>query len=487
MDHDSSHFYAAPIISKLVAATISDEPRSSAVASLPPLDTSRCASPSSHRQKAKQSGTTGLASLSSSDTLMSFGEQEDVGLTMEVRVDRNKVIGNGQYSTVCFATLERTGNRKQASSVCAIKIPHANNLDARELGLIEAAALAQLGPAPTAVVECFGLVNLREADERGVCPVRSWAEAGAQAIAGGGGEWALVLEYCERGPCWQWMSENKAAMDAELFFLWARQLTLALIALRRAGLAHKDIKGHNMLLDRNGDIRLADFTAAQFSAQALATAQETCPEFDPASFPAYTDFSGTIPYSAPETLVASPTGNNAAALSADDLHKADVYSLGVSLYTMFVSGREPYATVKSSVEQMLLAAKGAFWEWEERHSISSLPNRSPGNTAPASPLDGPSGRCTQPPSPVSATATLDHGLSRSLSLTLGPKPLRRRRTLKSRKATPREFRTFLSGDPLPPNIEALLQSMVSPDPHLRPDATEILRMLDSIEPDIFEP
>ncbi|KAJ2055156.1 hypothetical protein GGI08_004239, partial [Coemansia sp. S2] len=247
MDHDSSHFYAAPIISKLAAATISDEPRSSAVASLPPLDTSRCASPSSHRQKAKQSGTTGLASLSSSDTLMSFGEQEDVGLTMEVRVDRNKVIGNGQYSTVCFATLERTGNRKQASSVCAIKIPHANNLDARELGLIEAAALAQLGPAPTAVVECFGLVNLREADERGVCPVRSWAEAGAQAIAGGGGEWALVLEYCERGPCWQWMSENKAAMDAELFFLWARQLTLALIALRRAGLAHKDIKGHNML------------------------------------------------------------------------------------------------------------------------------------------------------------------------------------------------------------------------------------------------
>ncbi|KAJ2907572.1 hypothetical protein GGI21_003756, partial [Coemansia aciculifera] len=93
-----------------------------------------------------------------------------------------------------------------------------------------------------------------------------------------------------------------------------------------------------------------------------------------------------------------------------------------------------------------------------------------------------------PPSPVSAAASLDyHGLSRSLSLTLGPKPLRRRRTLKSRKAAPREFRTFLSGDPLPANIEALLQSMVSPDPHLRPDAAEILRMLDSIEPDIFEP
>ncbi|KAJ2832045.1 hypothetical protein GGI24_001379, partial [Coemansia furcata] len=122
--------------------------------------------------------------------------------------------------------------------------------------------------------------------------------------------------------------------------------------------------------------------------------------------------------------------------------------------------------------------------WEERHALASLQNRSP-TTAPASPLDAPKGRCTQPPSPVGGPATLDHGLSRSLSL--GPKPLRRRRTLKTRKATPREFRCFLSGDPLPANVEALLQSMVSPDPHLRPDATEILRILDSIEPDIFEP
>ncbi|KAJ2810308.1 hypothetical protein GGI24_007045, partial [Coemansia furcata] len=175
---------------------------------------------------------------------MSFGGSE-CHAAMEVRVDRTKVIGNGQYSTVCLATLERGG---QSKAPCAVKIPHANNLDARELGLIEAAALAQLGPQPMAVVECFGLINLRDADEHGVCPLRGWADAGAEAIAGGsGGEWALVLEYCERGPCWQWMGENRAAMDAELFFLWARQLAQALMALRSAGLAHKDIKGHNML------------------------------------------------------------------------------------------------------------------------------------------------------------------------------------------------------------------------------------------------
>ncbi|KAJ2002339.1 hypothetical protein GGI04_003383 [Coemansia thaxteri] len=445
-------------------------------AGLAQLDIERCMAVSSGRSRA------GLASLSSSDTLMSFCEEE--GVAMELRVDRSKVVGKGQYSTVCFATLERVGGKKRAGSVpCVLKIPHAGNLDARELGLIEAAALAQVGGA-AAVVECFGLVNLRDADSHGVCPVRSWAEAGAQAV-GGSGEWALVLEYCERGPCWEWMTANKAAMDAELFFLWARQLALALIALQSAGVAHSDIKGHNMLLDRSGDIRLADFTAAQFSPQALAAIKETCAELDPASYPAYTDFSGTIPYSAPEML--TPAASKAP--GATDPHKADIYSLGVSLYTLFVSGQEPYATVKSSVEQMLLAAKGAFWEWEERHCLASLPHRLPCSTAPTTPLDGPTRRSTQPPSPVTAAATLAHaGLSRSLSLTLGgpSRPLRRRRTLKSRTAAPREFRTFLSGDPLPPNVEALLQSMVSPDPRLRPDAAEILRMLDSMEADVFE-
>ncbi|KAJ2197556.1 hypothetical protein GGH18_001276, partial [Coemansia sp. RSA 530] len=78
------------------------------------------------------------------------------------------------------------------------------------------------------------------------------------------------------------------------------------------------------------------------------------------------------------------------------------------------------------------------------------------------------------------------GLARSVSLSRH-EPLGRRRTLKSRKAAPREFRRFLSGDLLPVNVEALLRDMVDPDPIKRPDAADILRVLDSIESDIFEP
>ncbi|KAJ2554485.1 hypothetical protein EV175_002567 [Coemansia sp. RSA 1933] len=446
-----------------------------------------------------------LASLSSNDTLASLDARFTHPLI--ANIDRSKILGSGQYSTVCLGSLGHAANG-DATTPCAIKIPHAGNLDARELGLIEAAAFWQLGPTPAATVECFGLVNLRDLDgqSHGSCFVHPWPAVATQVIAGEG-EWALVLELCDNGPAWSWMVANKQLMNAELFFLWARQLAMALLSLKTTGMAHMDIKGHNILLDRNGDICLADFTAAKFSSAALASMGDACPEFVPSNYPPYTDFSGTIPYCAPESL--APASQNAT-LSAEELHKMDVYSLGVTLYTLFVGGREPYATVKSSVEQMLLASKGAFWGWEERHYLTTMaPSTAPpamtttafvasedSHPAQATPLDAPSARylgtSTLPSSPVSAVAAVGGLPSRSLSrsLSTGPgsaKPLGRRRTLRSHKTTPREFRRFLSGDPLPANIEVLLCSMVNPDPGKRPDAPEILRILDTIEPDIFEP
>ncbi|KAJ1815495.1 hypothetical protein LPJ75_002348 [Coemansia sp. RSA 2598] len=409
--------------------------------------------------------------LSSSDTLASSCSS-DAEEKLAVRVDRSRVLGAGQYSTVCLGSLvARDGSERK----CAVKIPHPNNLDAQELGLVEAAGLALVGAGATATVRCFGLVDLRGAkDDQACCDVVPWERAGPRAVAGDG-QWAMVLELCERGTCWEWMLAHRANMGPELFFHWARQLATALAALHAASMAHKDIKAHNMLIDHNGDVRLADFTAAEFSADALAEMRRACPELDPPSLPAYTDFSGTIPYSAPEALkVLMPVG---CLRSGADLHKMDVYSAGVTLYTLFVSGVEPYAAVKSSVEQMHLASRGAFWEWEDRHYLTTLPNRS--ETAPPSPVDAAT------PEPLNEASVVP-GLLRSLSLTLGSKPLGRRRTLRSRKAAPREYKRFLSGDMLPASVEALLRDMVSPDPVLRPDAAAILQRLDSMESEIFE-
>ncbi|KAJ1667229.1 hypothetical protein EV178_001479 [Coemansia sp. RSA 1646] len=509
--HDHAKLYTVPLKMKQASSA-----QLTAAAGLPQLFISRCVPPTSVAPGTGEGAPeplavdkspprlNALASLSSNDTLASLEGRSTHPLV--AHVDRSKVLGSGQYSTVCLGSLGHapSGTSAQGNSVttpCAIKIPHTGNLDARELGLIEAAAFWQLGPTPAATIECFGMVNLRDLDgeSHGACIVHPWPAVAAQAIAGDG-EWALVLELCDNGPGWSWMVANKQLMNAELFFLWARQLTMALFSLKTAGMAHMDVKGHNILLDRNGDICLADFTAAKFSPAALASMRDACPEFAPLDYPPYTDFSGTIPYCAPESLASSLQ----TAQSADELHKMDVYSLGVTLYTLFVSGREPYATVKSSVEQMLLASKGAFWGWEERHYLTTMPTTAPPATTAAafaglddhpSPLDAPAARhlgtSTLPSSPVSAAATVGppwQFLSRSLSTGPGSaKPLVRRRTLRSHKTTPREFRRFLSGDPLPANIEALLCSMVNPDPSKRPDASEILRVLDTIEPDIFEP
>ncbi|KAJ2310376.1 hypothetical protein H4S02_004197 [Coemansia sp. RSA 2611] len=442
MAHDGTHIIAAPIKSKPAAL--------GAGGGLPQLDISRCLPPTAPLTPPEQPEPAAQAEAT-------------------VVVDRSRVIGAGQYSTVCLGTLVAGAGRR----ACAIKIPHAGSLDARELGLIEAAALWQAGSAAQ-TVGCYGLVDLAALSARGVGAVRVWPAAAAQAIAGDG-EWALVLELCEGGACWARMQAQRPGMDADLFFVWARQLATALAALEAAGMAHMDIKPHNLLLTADGHVRLADFTAARFSAQALEAMRLASPGFDPRAYPPYADFSGTVPYSAPEALTPA----------SSSLHKADVFALGVTLYVLFVSGREPFATVKSAVEQMLLVSKGAFWEWEERHSIATLQSAADPHCThtlpPPTPVDSHGTLTLPPPSPVEPP----HPLSRSLSL--GPKPLARRRTLKSRKAAPREFRRFLSGDLLPVSVEALLRDMVNPDPDLRPDAAEILRVLDSIEAQVFEP
>ncbi|KAJ2841993.1 hypothetical protein J3B02_005713, partial [Coemansia erecta] len=241
------HLFAPALISKQLAA--SDAGAGAGSSLLPALDIKRCMPPTAASTAASTAeaaarpsllGTIALG-LSSSDTLASCSSDADEKLA--VRVDRSRVLGSGQYSTVCLGSLvARNGSERP----CAVKIPHHNNLDAQELGLVEAAGLAHVGSGATATVRCFGLVNLRDSEDQACREVVPWASAGSRAVAGDG-EWAMVLELCERGTCWEWMLAHRASMGPELFIHWARQLATALAALRTAAMAHKDIKGHNML------------------------------------------------------------------------------------------------------------------------------------------------------------------------------------------------------------------------------------------------
>jgi serine/threonine-protein kinase len=93
------------------------------------------------------------------------------------------------------------------------------------------------------------------------------------------------------------------------------QLTAALDYAHGQGLVHRDIKPDNVLIARDGTLKLLDFGLARFRDE---------------SFGEQSVLAGTPYYMAPEQLDGS---------SVD--HRADIYALGVVLFRMF-TGQLPF-------------------------------------------------------------------------------------------------------------------------------------------------
>jgi serine/threonine protein phosphatase PrpC len=100
----------------------------------------------------------------------------------------------------------------------------------------------------------------------------------------------------------------------------ALRLARAIAALHRAGIIHRDIKPDNVLLERNGGLRLIDLGVVRL------------PMLE--DFPG-ADIPGTPSYMAPELFDGQP---------GDEF--SDQYALGVTLYRMF-SRRYPYGEVEA--------------------------------------------------------------------------------------------------------------------------------------------
>jgi eukaryotic-like serine/threonine-protein kinase len=127
------------------------------------------------------------------------------------------------------------------------------------------------------------------------------------------------------------------------------QLAEALQFIHQRKIYHRDLKPSNVLLTPDGRPMLLDFNLC-------ATARA-----------AQERLGGTLPYMAPEQLVAVGDGNEAAAVEIDG--RSDLFSLGVMLYEL-LTGRHPFGTFapESSLEEtaaILLA----------RHQRGPLPVR----------------------------------------------------------------------------------------------------------------
>lgn len=125
----------------------------------------------------------------------------------------------------------------------------------------------------------------------------------------------LVMEYVEGVTLGQLVREHgRLSPDRAAPLLW--QAADALVAAHAAGIAHRDVKPSNILVDHNGWVKLTDFGIARIATDPSLTQTGMV--------------TGSPAYLAPEIATGSQSGG-----------AADVWSLGATLFTV-LAGRPPY-------------------------------------------------------------------------------------------------------------------------------------------------
>ncbi len=143
----------------------------------------------------------------------------------------------------------------------------------------------------------------------------------------------LVMEYVE-GSCLQDIVKQKGPMDVTRAAHYVRQAALGLHHAHLAGLVHRDIKPGNLLLDRQGIVKVLDMGLARFFRDHADTLTQQQDE---------KAILGTADYLAPEQAIDS---------HAVDI-RADVYSLGATFYYL-LAGRPPFGEGKTVAQKLLL-------------------------------------------------------------------------------------------------------------------------------------
>lgn len=158
---------------------------------------------------------------------------------------------------------------------------------------------------------------------------RFWAEARAVAnllhpnvvtihnLGSDRGFHFIEMEYVPGGVSLRESIVRDGAFDPIRASTLVRQVVLALQAAHQSGLVHRDVKPANVLLNTNGEAKLADFGLVRRVA-----------ELERAGVPV----AGTPTYMAPELFVGVPAS-----------HRSDFYAVGV-MYFYLLSARLPFAS-----------------------------------------------------------------------------------------------------------------------------------------------
>jgi eukaryotic-like serine/threonine-protein kinase len=131
----------------------------------------------------------------------------------------------------------------------------------------------------------------------------------------------LVMEYVD-GCSLEGIVQKYGPMDTSRAAAYIRQAAIGLQHVHQAGLIHRDIKPGNLLLDRQGTVKILDMGLVRFFHDHKDTLTQ---QYDPSTI------LGTADYLSPEQ-----------ALNSHDVDtRTDIYSLGATFYFL-LAGRPPF-------------------------------------------------------------------------------------------------------------------------------------------------
>ncbi|XP_031556961.1 serine/threonine-protein kinase PLK4-like [Actinia tenebrosa] len=164
----------------------------------------------------------------------------------------------------------------------------------------------------------------------------------------------LVLEMCQNGEVNRFIKKNGGKMSESQARHIMHQLVQGVLYLHSYGIIHRDLTLGNLLLNKNMDVKIADFGLAARLAMPSEKHYTMC---------------GTPNYISPEIATRDPHGL-----------ESDVWSMGCMLYTLLV-GSPPFDTnaVKSTLNKVVLAKYDmpGYVSPEAKDLISKLLKKNP--------------------------------------------------------------------------------------------------------------